>query len=56
LPFITTNNISYKPLEEKNPEQPTWRMRGSGNGHPTSYPMVRKLPVQKDKNMMGDVG
>jgi len=43
--FFTINNSLYEP-----PEEMVQRMR-----FPSSYPTIRKIPVQKDMNMKGEV-
>jgi hypothetical protein len=41
--------------EAKIQSNQVWRMREPENGCPSSYPVIRKFPVQKDTNMMGRV-
>jgi hypothetical protein len=47
------NNVFYKP-QKKNLEESNMVNTGPGNG-PPSYPVVRKFPVQKGTNAIGEV-
>jgi len=53
--FFSMIVMSYKPPEEEIQRSQIQRMRRSGNGSPSSCPMIMKLPVQKGMNTMGEV-
>jgi hypothetical protein len=53
LHFFTVN-VSYKPSRRRNPEKSNLENKGYGNGSPFSHPTIRKLPVQKGTNTVGE--
>jgi len=53
--FFTMNRVLYKPPEEEIQRSQIWRTSGPGNESLSSLPMFRKLPIQKNVNMTGEV-
>jgi hypothetical protein len=59
LQFLTITNKTLfftSPQEKEIQMNQIWRMRGLGNGSPSSYPTIRKLLVQKGSNTTAKSG
>jgi hypothetical protein len=54
LHFCVISSVFYKPPEEINPEESILENDGPGSGVPSSFPMIRIVPVQKRTNMTGE--
>jgi hypothetical protein len=55
LHFFRTNNAFYKAPEENIQRSHTWKTGRPGNGSPSSYPTIRKLPVQRGTDKTDEV-
>jgi hypothetical protein len=55
LTHYSKQSFTNKSAEEKIKRSQIFRTRGPGNWFPSSYPMMRKLPLQKVIGMTGEV-